>query len=360
MIYGIQFLRFFAAAIVAVFHSYKLIEPQVIGGQVLGRDLAELHYAFGFGASGVHIFFVISGFIMVHTQRRDFGRARPLNFLLRRADRIYPLYWACAAVTLLVSASLRNYAIPDTLGAWLGGLALTPGQSGNFIYVGWTLGYEVYFYLVFALLLSLNRAIVPSLAAMSLFFLGSIAAGQFLRVDASSPLSASVSILLIDFLLGTWAAWLVDEHGDRFGVFGRPLILLGACGFTATFLIGYDSLPRVVTWGLPSVGLVLGLALAEQKGAPPWLRRFRPLGDASYALYLIHPAIIGTLAFVMFRDEGVPATALVSFLLLSLGISIAVAAGIDRYVQPWLRFKPRKAAAPAMQATAPPRRLRRG
>src|SRR5687767_843929 len=63
-VHSIQLLRAIAAMLVVLFH----------GQQAFSKHIAQAtspieSYLFGFGAVGVHIFFVISGFIMVFTSR---------------------------------------------------------------------------------------------------------------------------------------------------------------------------------------------------------------------------------------------------------------------------------------------------
>ena len=56
---SIQSLRALAAISVVLFHSYQLFSPSYVVA-----DFADEAYLFGFGAAGVHIFFVISEYIM--------------------------------------------------------------------------------------------------------------------------------------------------------------------------------------------------------------------------------------------------------------------------------------------------------
>ena len=76
MLSSIQVLRGIAAVMVVMFHG--------LGFQI--------------GSSGVDIFFVISGFIMFHTNRNAFGlTGAAILFFKRRLLRIAPLYWLCTA-----------------------------------------------------------------------------------------------------------------------------------------------------------------------------------------------------------------------------------------------------------------------
>ena len=91
-IISIQYLRAIAALLVVFYHAiYQIKEYHSLFEGGIWR----------FGAAGVDIFFVISGFIMwVTTSGRP---ADPLRFIGRRITRIVPLYWI---VTMLTSVAI--------------------------------------------------------------------------------------------------------------------------------------------------------------------------------------------------------------------------------------------------------------
>jgi exopolysaccharide production protein ExoZ len=116
----------------------------------------ETKYGHGFGLlpkwvnfagwSGVHFFFIISGFVMTLIAERS----NWTGFLGARVLRIYPVYWIYTslvlAVFLIVPAVVNSsYAHPpSTLKSYL----LWPKDVGPLLSVGWTLIHEMYFYLV--------------------------------------------------------------------------------------------------------------------------------------------------------------------------------------------------------------------
>ena len=93
-IYNIQSLRGIAAFLVLLSHLYTM-EKNIWGDQILSS-------AFRMGMSGVDLFFVISGFIMVYVTRNWNGGElyRIREFLFARITRIYPLYWFVSLITL--------------------------------------------------------------------------------------------------------------------------------------------------------------------------------------------------------------------------------------------------------------------
>ena len=148
-IHSIQLLRSVAATLVVLFHAQQAFATRV--------SPALFHhegYLFGFGAVGVHIFFVISGFIMVLTSCQP---DRPYNagrFFRRRFLRIYPIYWLCAlayvGVHAVIGISLLLEFLAGAAVGWLAlagrlpvrwGAALTGAGVALFV-AGIALGYE--------------------------------------------------------------------------------------------------------------------------------------------------------------------------------------------------------------------------
>ena len=93
---SLQVLRGLAACIV-VFHHVSLAQTSYGG-----RSSWIAQSGFGLiGASGVDLFFIISGFIMMYSSSRESGSDAARAFLIRRFRRIFPLYWIWT--TLLLS-----------------------------------------------------------------------------------------------------------------------------------------------------------------------------------------------------------------------------------------------------------------
>src|SRR5262249_49540443 len=143
---SIQFLRFVAAAMVAFAHCVEATEKYFEGSMP-----KELQYVAAFGAAGVHLFFVISGFVMVYANFRvPTATFSPSAFFVRRLIRIFPVFWFYAILYLIFHQSFTTgYALSN--GQILGSFLLLPGYSSLIIGPGWTLTYEMYFYLCFAI-----------------------------------------------------------------------------------------------------------------------------------------------------------------------------------------------------------------
>lgn len=295
-LHSIQILRGAAALAVALAHLHA-VELKFGGPPVLGAWAQA-----GFG--GVDLFFVISGFVMVWVTRGDQGRAAAVPlFWAGRAARIYPLWWlVCGAVFAVwlvrpdwVYAS--HGSNPDIVRSFL----LLPHTELPLHAVGWTLIHEIYFYLVFGLMLLLPARALPwALGAWA-----ALAAATALALPGpDNPwLALARHPLTLEFIAGA----VVGLFAAR-GWFPAPQWMLRAGLFwivLAAISIS-DNPPaafsgeweRVFKFGLPCALVVWGAVGLEANGAR-MSGHLAVFGDWSYALYLIHVpafAAVGRLA----------------------------------------------------------------
>ena len=290
-LFTIQALRACAAAAVVAYHCFHML---VHNG---GYTLAVPHI----GASGVDLFFVISGFIMIYTSRNAFRQPRAsLTFIRRRAIRILPLYWLyTTAVVLLLAFAPGLFAEVefDRRHVVMSYLLLlsenSMGVVGTVMQTGWTLCYEVYFYLLFAVLLNLPRKYFLVVSG-SVFIAGVALAARFW----SPPAWATVATdpLLFEFHLGALLAFLFLKGRVLPRHLALAAIVLGVAAIlmTGKVDINADKWIRVICWGLPC-GTILFGAISLERAELKVPRLLTALGDSSYSLYLAHPFIVPAL-----------------------------------------------------------------
>jgi len=279
-----------------------------------------------FGFAGVDLFFVISGFIITHTQADSLGRPRAIpGYLFRRFWRVYPLFWLIMLFAVpLVGAALNFHEDPQ----WLPWLTLTPDASHN-TYVGtaWTLVYEIVFYAAFALLFVLPRRVAPfALVAWAI-----VIATEYNWTSATPFHSATfaevlLSPLILEFLSGCAIAAILKRFRPRFG---RSMILAGVIWgiyWGVEFAVpgqpyGLCSLmfERLVTFGIASAFIVYGCIAAEREGTLKLPRWLQSTGDASYSIYLWHGPILMALHFNLldWPHHTTPHLAWLAFMLLA-------------------------------------------
>lgn len=325
----IQFLRFLAAMAVVLFHGHQASTAHTY--QWLG-------YWFDMGAAGVHVFFVISGFVIMHTSYGSGDEGMPtLRFLLKRFVRIFPIYWICCVAYIAYQNTFgTGYDLP--FWTWIGAIFLMTGDSSRIIGPGWTLSFELFFYLSFATILRLRALRAASL--LTALFIATIAVGFVLRIPG--PLRIAHNPLILEFIAGCWLAYFYDRM--RFGNFGLGVVstCAGVLLFIAGALIDYRSLPLFIVWGIPSILIVGGSLMMEQSGRLPssTIKRLGRLGDSSYALYLIHVLIIAIALDVGLRSlvPLPPAQAIGVTLVLAVLCGVLAAMIFEFLERPLLRW----------------------
>lgn len=287
MLFNLQVLRGLAALGVAFYHT----DFHLAG---------DWHTDF----SGVAIFFVISGFIMCFITREDAD-----GFLTKRIVRIVPMYWLAtlAFVTFRYgfgrlsptpSASSPNLAIdlPQSL-------LFLPTEKLPVLGVGWTLNFEMYFYLVFASALWISRRFAPLISVAfiyAVFVLDRHGYGGFLAHYYSHD--------YIHYFLAGIALFYIWTFGSHL-VGGWPIAAICAAGILSFF--GWQfARPLWPDWVLPYdwwfPPIVVGCALfMESSGAKVVWRPAILLGDASYSLYLCH-TIFYSIDRAIFRALHLP------------------------------------------------------
>jgi peptidoglycan/LPS O-acetylase OafA/YrhL len=310
---SVQLCRGVAAWLVALYHVATIADSRWVPAS--GPNWLYPFEAFGF--AGVDLFFVISGIVMTVTCYRRLGDAREAGpFLLRRAARIYPLYWVVTAAVLAVCWLAPQFATPEKTNPLriAKSLALWPQAGFPVVTVGWTLTYEVCFYLAFAALVALpRRAFTPALG----LWLVAILATYFWYEPPPTPAAAAavtpqpfISPLALEFIAGCLIGLACCNA--RLPLAGVALALglaifvgLGLRLHEADLSETTNVWRRVAVFGVGSALLLYG-ALAWELAASPVLPRSLIFwGDASYSLYLTHGYVIQ--AFTQFTADWPPA-----------------------------------------------------
>lgn len=335
-LHSIQVLRAVAALMVLSCHI-----GSIEGLYTSMRFLPE------WGMYGVDLFFVISGFVMAHTTRPDWGNPKALvPFLLKRIGRIYPVYWQFTAVILVVmliapTAMNMTEAMRPSI---LKSLLLWPQIPDPLLGVGWSLVYEMYFYLVFCLAFVLPRAwLLWGFVLWYLVLLMVVAFGG--RVgEYPAELKLITSPLAFEFMLGCVLAWVYNMGKQVSVVLLVCIALLWCAGMGATSIPnGYDAARHVLCAGVPATFLLYAVLMLERRWMfPGWLRA---LGDASYSLYLCHSLILSALGklWQTLHPEGVMLHGL--FIVVCAIVPIMVALANYRYFErPFSRWYHRRVA----------------
>jgi exopolysaccharide production protein ExoZ len=355
--WNVQALRGLAAMLVVTLHAYNALDEHgfrvTIGTPYLADD---------FGAMGVDLFFVISGAMMALAIERE---PHPAAFLLARFRRVVPMFWIAALTTTAIAWSLGKPPAPASL---LNSATILPIFDHRVYHmpipgVGWTLAFEGYFYLIVALALILPRAVRAD--AVAAILLAGAIIGWLLRPLSNPMLGIVCNPILLEFLLGFWSLRtartpLVRCIGPWLAVLGGTALTLGALSghpFASDPLSVFrcwSGLPRLLIWGMPAALLLIGVLGRKTGDTSPG--PFVRLGDASYAIYLVHPALF-LLPPLISPWHGPMA----SELLLAFSIGGAALAGLAVHAfveRPLLRrWRAQAASVTASASTVSPRSL---
>lgn len=309
----VQIWRFYAATIVVVSHAFSRISREF--PESVNATLVFIHEPVRvWGHHGVDIFFVISGFIMVWTNWDRFGTAGvSSSFLRRRVARVVPIYWLAttlSVVLLVVAPQLFSFNqvfdLQWVVYSYLFIPTVSPGGDlfSPVIGLGWTLNYEMYFYLVFSIALLFNR--MAGIVSIVSYFTICVVIGSL--AEFSHPLIIqNTSWILLEFCLGMLVC-IMYRKGILLSVMHAYILLVSSalCVLITLYIypvndnyIGYQFM-RLVFWGIPCAGLLYSSLIIPMT----WIdkKRYKYLtigGDASYSIYLLQVFSLPLAAMIM-------------------------------------------------------------
>jgi exopolysaccharide production protein ExoZ len=267
----------------------------------------------------------------IHASRPTSGWA----FFKRRLARVGPAYWivtlATSAAILLVPALFRTSTVDLPL--FLASMAFLAwphpmlGEAMPVFLIGWTLNYEFFFYTLFALSIFILPA-RPWLGVIWVFALCWVAGLVF---EPDQPVARFyLHPLTAEFAAGM-LIWLAFRKGVlRSPILGVMCILIGMASLIwVNFHIPVGRLDsaRIVYWGLPAFFLVIGAVCMDAAGKTPQSPLWRLLGDASYAIYLIHYLVLGLVRFLWGQFALKNLFSDILLILFAVGLSLVASIG---------------------------------
>lgn len=333
--------------------SKRLSELDVLRG-LAAMAVVACHYAsacveigclsndFHYGAYGPHLFFIISGFVILLTLQRT---KTPTDFIVSRCTRLYPAYWAAVALAFVIFSYFPTAEGTAGLGQTLVNLTMlqTWLRVPDIDVVYWTLGVELKFYalvlglMAVGLLRHIDAVAGIWLLAILAYWAATGLLGWTVPAVVAVPLNVHYGHL---FVAGILFYQLKVQRNSAY----RHLLL--ACCLATQLAIGTIE-SAVVVAGM------FGLFHMFVRNRLRWivLRPLVWLGSISYALYLLHNPLRHAAFSVLRSHTDSPVLLTATALGLSIGVAAIVTYAIEQPALRWLRKQYGKVRQPETRGT---------
>lgn len=324
---SVQFMRFLAAFLVLITHSGFYVSERLDGNFEYWRR----------GASGVALFFVISGFVMMLSSEKLIPQPDGWRtFAVRRLVRIVPVYWMATSAKVLAMLFVASQVlhseldIPTIVKSYF--FIPSYNEADNKILpllgVGWTLVFEMFFYLLLTVALALKLPPLKFAGPIVLLcFLGSFFRDVLFDMRQQPLLYFLLDGVMMEFLFGMILGHLYLKKVFLGQIASVLAIALGMLSIVFDVFRVAFPIPPLVSIGLASFFVIWGCASLEQNSRITIPPVFVFLGSASYTIYLFHPLIVPIVP-VAFKKLGLGSP----YLATASGVAVALAVSSVIYV----------------------------
>ncbi|MDT9874200.1 acyltransferase [Enterobacter cloacae] len=354
MILSIHYLRGIAALLVVLFHF-----RDKLNNVYTQKDLGDL--LFGGGLAGVDLFFLISGFIIVYsTKKKEINNI--LFFFVRRAFRIYPLLIISCVLYYLVITEMMKYSTDEGLIKLfvsiipfnLNWSEEAPYFGYNLLYPAWTITYEIAFYIMFGLSISIShryRTIIASVFIISIVSLvqyysrgelsmsGSVSAGLLEHSTLFGYINVFTSPMMFEFVVGMIIGELyiksrqietISQHIKKISIICL-LFALSMC-----FVMFFSKVPYghgLFGFGVLSFVVITSLLFYERTNDIHKNKALSFLGDISYSLYMCHAIILAAYLYLYTRIDFLQYINGMSLVVMLCSVSMVTAFLMHVYIE---------------------------
>jgi peptidoglycan/LPS O-acetylase OafA/YrhL len=286
--------RGFAALLVVVLHTRNIMtQPRFFGTELFGGYLKNFNV-------GVDFFFVLSGFIIAWVHWKDLGdRSRLGNYAAKRFLRIFPPYWGILFPLIALYLIFPGAGVPsqhDPLNIFFS-IFLVPYIYQPVLGVAWTLTHEMFFYVLFGLIICLGRRALVLLPVWAAAIVMANLSGNL-----EYPLSFFFSPFNLEFIMGVSAALFLHRYTVPVP---RILLVISAIVFIGFMMLGGNiqdnNLVARLAFGIPSMVFVLAAVEIDRQTPIRVPKLALLLGAASYSIYLVHPVALSFMSNALSR-----------------------------------------------------------
>ncbi|HHC1049426.1 acyltransferase family protein [Klebsiella pneumoniae] len=245
--------------------------------------------------TGVGVFFIISGFLMSYIHGNDFNKNKSLEFLKKRLFRIAPMYYIATTATIIGFIYNPNWfpTVSVSMSGVMLSLLFIPSYYSEELHrlsailgVGWTLCFEAFFYVIFAMALKLNKKL--GLAFISTIILGVVATGIIATPEEDTYLSFFSSPIIVLFITGVF----FGVYYERIPRIRNTIAIIFTCLISMALYFTENIWIGIILVNLFFV-FMLSLKLKRLN------RMISIIGIASYSIYLFHRLFIGAIDVII-------------------------------------------------------------
>ena len=324
--------RFALALFVLTSHASEFLGPAIAG--------------LSLGNVGVFLFFMISGAVICEALD-IFYRDSSRRFLINRALKIFPAYWAAVALYYVVLIPLDAPGVETALWPILVNFSLLlsylpAGNNLLIIEIAWAVVVECQFYLIAAALYFIARR--TKKPGIVLFAGGVVALGAYLFVHATDGYTQFYGSFRFApyFVLGSALYYAFVRHDAKAALLAVAAAILALHSYLIYALqtpagglpleaSAYET-SKLLSTALFTVGVAVFIWLFPRQ-FPQTAERFdKRLGDFTYVIYLIHSLVIVVALYLGIAALAGGGGAYLFTLLVSFTLAVAIARGVERPV----------------------------
>ncbi|WP_024594594.1 MULTISPECIES: acyltransferase [unclassified Pseudoalteromonas] len=348
---SLDFLRAIGAIFIVVSHSHGLIRKRFESLEFTDFFWqVEQGYTKVFGAVGVDLFLVLSGFFAFYTTWNKNSCA--LDFLKKRLIRIYPIWWVALFFLIVVSlipGSSASYSFFQVFNSILLNPIYIDGDIKPILEIGWTLHYIVFYYFLISFLMFIKLSSYNILKSLTIMFTFLSVFGFFYDFKIAI-FEVITNPRTLSFALGGWLAYFVinKSMGLEWKKLYTLITLSILCSLISAFIFIDEwrlNAPTLLSRSTIASLIILLFIFHPKLKSMEYGKLFKICGDASYSIYLFHMFPLMVISGLWKREVLIPPSFMPPIITWLVLILIGVLGGVIAYLlfeKPIFKFFKRK------------------